>query len=217
MLVNEIMTTQVVTCTPWDTARTAAKLMKDHCIGALPVVWDKADPLVEGIITDRDLCCGIAGDARDSNAVLVSELMTRVPVTCEPDFTIEECLRLIEENQVRRIPVVNERGRCVGIVTQVDIARKVPPDQVAEMVSEIAKPMSKERESFLRKRSFLWQRDFQTHGRGTGQRIARGLFLLWTNARGGRSFAAEAASRGEEGALVSPSSSGISLGRLTKR
>jgi predicted transcriptional regulator len=128
--------------------------MKDHCIGALPVVWDKADPLVEGIITDRDLCCGIAGDARDSNAVLVSELMTRVPVTCEPDFTIEECLRLIEENQVRRIPVVNERGRCVGIVTQVDIARKVPPDQVAEMVSEIAKPMSKERESFFEKDHF---------------------------------------------------------------
>jgi signal-transduction protein with cAMP-binding, CBS, and nucleotidyltransferase domain len=125
--------------------------MKEHCVGALPVVWDKADPLVEGIITDRDLCCGIAGDARDSDAVLVSELMTRVPVTCEPDFTIEECLRLIEENQVRRIPVVDQRGRCVGIVTQVDIARKIPPAQVAEMISEISKPMSKERERLFEK------------------------------------------------------------------
>lgn len=151
MLVGEIMTTQVVMCTPWETARTAANLMKEHCVGALPVVWDKADPLVEGIITDRDLCCGIAGDARDSDAVLVSELMTRVPVTCEPDFTIEECLRLIEENQVRRIPVVDQRGRCVGIVTQVDIARKIPPAQVAEMISEISKPMSKERERLFEK------------------------------------------------------------------
>lgn len=151
MVVSEIMTTQVVMCTPWETARTAANLMKEHCVGALPVVWDKADPLVEGIITDRDLCCGIAGDARDSDAVLVSELMTRVPVTCEPDFTIEECLRLIEENQVRRIPVVDQRGRCVGIVTQVDIARKIPPAQVAEMISEISKPMSKERERLFEK------------------------------------------------------------------
>lgn len=151
MLVGEVMTTQVVMCTPWETARTAANLMKEHCVGALPVVWDKADPLVEGIITDRDLCCGIAGDARDSDAVLVSELMTRVPVTCEPDFTIEECLRLIEENQVRRIPVVDQRGRCVGIVTQVDIARKIPPAQVAEMISEISKPMSKERERLFEK------------------------------------------------------------------
>lgn len=151
MLVGEVMTTQVVMCTPWETARTAANLMKEHCVGALPVVWDKADPLVEGIITDRDLCCGIAGDARDSDVVLVSELMTRVPVTCEPDFTIEECLRLIEENQVRRIPVVDQRGRCVGIVTQVDIARKIPPAQVAEMISEISKPMSKERERLFEK------------------------------------------------------------------
>lgn len=154
MLVSEIMTTQVVLCTPWDTARTAASLMKEHCVGALPVVWDRHDPLVEGIVTDRDLCYGIAGDARDSNAVLVSELMTRVPVTCEPDFTIEECLRLIEENQVRRIPVVNKRGRCVGIVTQVDIARKIPPAHVAEMINEITKPMTKERESFFEKDHF---------------------------------------------------------------
>lgn len=151
MVVSEIMTAHVIMCTPWDSAHTAANLMKEHCVGALPVVWDKTDPLVEGIITDRDLCSGIAGDARDSNAVLVAELMTRVPVTREPDFTIEECLRLIEENQVRRIPVVNERGRCVGIVTQVDIARKVPPAQVAEMINEITKPMSKERETLFEK------------------------------------------------------------------
>jgi len=151
MLVSEIMTTRVVMCTPGDTARTAANLMKGHCVGALPVVRDKTDPLVEGIITDRDLCCGIAGEARDSDAVLVSELMTRVPVTCEPDFSIEECLRLIEENQVRRIPVVDKRGRCVGIVTQVDIARKCPPAQVAEMITEISKPVSMEQEHFFEK------------------------------------------------------------------
>jgi len=154
MLVSEIMTTQVVLCTPWDTARTAANLMKKHCVGALPVVWNKTDPLLEGIITDRDLCCGIAGDARDSNTVLVSELMTRIPVTCEPDFTIEECLRLIEENQVRRIPVVNARGRCIGIVTQVDIARKIPAAAVAEMITEITKPVSKEQEDFFEKDHF---------------------------------------------------------------
>lgn len=154
MQVKEIMTTQVVMCTPRDTARTAASLMREHCVGALPVVWDKDDPLVEGIITDRDLCSGIAGDARDSNAVLVSELMTRVPVTCEPDFTVGECLRLIEENQVRRIPVVDKRGRCVGIVTQVDIARKIPPAQVAEMITEITKPMSKEREDLFVKNHY---------------------------------------------------------------
>jgi CBS domain-containing protein len=158
MLAKEIMTTQVVTCTPWDTACTAANLMKEHCIGALPVVWDKADPLVEGIITDRDLCCGIAGEAQDSNKTLVSELMTRIPVTCEPDFTIEECLRLIEENQVRRLPVANERGRCVGIVTQVDIARKIPPAQVAEMLNEISKPTTKERESLF-ERDHFYQRE----------------------------------------------------------
>jgi CBS domain-containing protein len=140
MLVSELMSRQIVCCTPWDTAQTAANLMKTHGVGAIPVVLDRADALLEGIVTDRDLCCSVVAGAKKANAIKIAELMTRVPVTCEPDDTLEFCEELMQENQVRRIPVVDKRGRCIGIVAQADMALHAPAAQVAMMMKEISKP-----------------------------------------------------------------------------
>jgi CBS domain-containing protein len=140
MFVRELMTNEVVCCTPWDTARAAASLMKEHEVGAIPVVSELSDPLLEGIVTDRDLCCGVVADGKNADTVQLSELMTPVPVTCEPDYSIEECEELMQENQVRRMPVVDKRGRCVGMVTQADLALHAPVEQVAKTVREISKP-----------------------------------------------------------------------------
>jgi CBS domain-containing protein len=138
-LVTELMTNEVVCCTPWDTARTAARLMKERGVGAIPVVSDTSDPLLEGIVTDRDLCCGVVAAGKDADAIKISELMTPIPVTCEPEYSVQDCEELMQENQVRRIPVVDKRGRCVGIVSQADIALRAPAWQVARMMSEISK------------------------------------------------------------------------------
>jgi CBS-domain-containing membrane protein len=159
MLVKEFMTKGVVWCTPWDTAQAVAELMKVHDVGAIPVVWDMKDPLVEGIVTDRDLCCGVVAEARNSEAITISELMTPVPVTCQPEFTMEECEELMQQNQVRRIPVVDERGRCIGIVTQADIALHAPETQVAKTIQEISKPAKKDKGMAIKK-DYL---DEQTH------------------------------------------------------
>ena len=140
MLVSDLISRPVVCCTPQDTAQTAANLMKIHGVGAIPVVLDRADPLLEGIVTDRDLCCSVVAAAKNANGIEIAELMTRVPVTCEPDDTLEFCEELMQENQVRRIPAVDKRGRCVGIVAQADIALHAPAIQVAKTVTEISKP-----------------------------------------------------------------------------
>ena len=140
MLVSELMSKLVVCCTPWDTAQTAAKLMIRHDVGAIPVVLDEMDPLLEGIVTDRDLCRIVVAEAKESGALKVSEVMTRMPVTCEAGDTLEFCAELMQENQVRRIPVVDKRGRCVGIVAQADLALHAPPIQVAKTLAEISEP-----------------------------------------------------------------------------
>jgi len=75
MLVKEIMTREVVWCTPEDTVCHAANLMKVHGVGAIPVVWNLADPLVEGIVTDRDLCCGVLAGGKHGDTVTVAEIM----------------------------------------------------------------------------------------------------------------------------------------------
>lgn len=140
MHISKIMTREVVYCTPSDTAQTTASLMKKHGVGGIPVVSDLLDPLLEGIVTDRDICCGVLPDAKHADAVKVSELMTSVPVTCEPESTLEDCEELMRENEVRRVLVVDKRGRCVGIVSQADLALCGPAAQVGKMLKEISKP-----------------------------------------------------------------------------
>lgn len=113
MLVRELMTGELMCSTPSDTARTIANLMKMYGVGAIPVVSKRSDPLLEGIVTDRDLCCRIVADAKNPDVVRILEIMTPVAVTCEPEFTLEDCEELMGQNQVRRIPVVDKRGGCV--------------------------------------------------------------------------------------------------------
>jgi CBS domain-containing protein len=154
MLIRELMTSRVACCTPSDTARTAANLMRSYGVGAIPVVWGRLDPLLEGIVTDRDLCRAVVSEAKNPDVVKISELMTPVPVTCEPEFSVEDCEALMGQNQVRRIPVVDKRGRCVGIVSQADIARYAPPVQVGEMVREISKSSRPQQEFGLEEGHF---------------------------------------------------------------
>ncbi len=154
MLVRQIMTGEVACCTPSDTARTAAALMKKHGVGVIPVVSELSDPLLEGIVTDRDLCCGVVADAKHADAIKISELMTPIPVTCEPEYTLEDCEELMQENQVRRIPVVDKRGRCVGIVSQADVALCAPAAQVGKVLKEISKPSKPQKTLPLEKDHF---------------------------------------------------------------
>ena len=138
MLVKNLMSKPVVTCTPWDTAQTAATLMKTYSVGAIPVVSDIDDPLLEGIVTDRNLCLAIVAAAPSSNQIAVGDVMTRVPVTCLPEDSLQECLEFMRNSQVRRIPVVDDRGRCLGIVSQADISRYASPSEVARTLREIS-------------------------------------------------------------------------------
>lgn len=82
------MSKPVVTWTEWDTAKAAAILMQAHSIGAMPAVSDILDPLLEGIIIDRDLCIAVVAASRPSEAVPVADAMTRVPVTCQSQDTL---------------------------------------------------------------------------------------------------------------------------------
>jgi CBS domain-containing protein len=140
MFVKDLMTRAVVCCTPWDTAQATASLMKAHGLGAIRGIADPSDPLLEGIVTDRGLCCGVVAAGENADAIKVVNLMASIPVTCSPEYTLADCEELMQENQVRGIPVVNNWGRCIGIVAQADIALHAPAAQVASTIKEISKP-----------------------------------------------------------------------------
>lgn len=145
MLVKNVMTTKVIFCTPSDTAQTAARNMKLHQVGALRVVSDLLNQKLEGIVTDRDLCCSVVAEARLAERTKIADVMTRNPVTCAPENTLEDCEALMQHHQIRRIPVVDNQGRCVGIVAQADIALHAPNGIVAKTLAEISKSIGTKR------------------------------------------------------------------------
>jgi CBS domain-containing protein len=141
MKVRDVMTKTVVCCTPSDTAEKAAQLMRDRNVGAIPVVSDVTSRHLEGILTDRDLCCRIVGESRLADTVTIDGLMTRSPVTCKPEDALDRCLEAMQEHHIRRIPVVDEKSSCVGIVAEADIALRAPAAKVGKTVAEISRPL----------------------------------------------------------------------------
>jgi len=136
----EIMTPDPVRCTPSDTAYWAAYLMKTKDIGPVPVVENSEDNQLIGIVTDRDLALRVVGEARDPRNTRIADVMTRELVTCQGEDAVEEVLRAMSENHVRRIPVVDAQDRLVGMIAQADVAtRLAEPASTAELVKEISK------------------------------------------------------------------------------
>ncbi len=137
---SEIMTSEVVVVSSTDTVQKAAELMKQHDIGPLPVVEDEASRKLIGIITDRDIVINVLAQKKDASKTRVSEAMTSSLVTCRESESLNEALEKMSSYQVRRIPVVDENNRIVGIIAQADIATRIENPEVAgEVVQEVSK------------------------------------------------------------------------------
>jgi CBS domain-containing protein len=142
MKAKEIMTASPSVCSSTDSLETVARLMRDKDCGAVPIVDSGR---VVGIITDRDIAIRAIADGKAAGAK-VGDIMTAAPQCCGPDDDISEVERVMSERQVRRIPIVDASGRCVGIVSQADLAMassknsRVTDQEVAIVVQAISEP-----------------------------------------------------------------------------
>jgi len=142
MKVREIMTPDPVCCTSEDSAQKVANILCEQNIGSVPVVMDKQSRKLLGIITDRDLCCQIVAAGLDPKTTKIGKFISLNPVTCRDGENIDNCERLMQEHQVRRIPIVDAEMRCIGILAQADLALREKPEKVSKTVAEISKPAS---------------------------------------------------------------------------
>jgi CBS domain-containing protein len=110
-------------------------MMKEENVGLAPVV--EGDRLV-GTLTDRDIVTRVVAEGKDPQTVPVREVASTDVVTIDPQQDLDEALRLMASNQVRRL-LVEEDGRLVGVVAQADIAREGKEKQTGELVEEISK------------------------------------------------------------------------------
>src|SRR5687768_4393467 len=137
MKVSEVMTANPVCCVPTDTAQKAAQVLRDNDIGSVPVVTDQESRKLIGIITDRDICCSLVADGLDPKTTTIEKYISAQPITCRDGENLDECEQAMQEHQVRRIPVVDGEGRCIGIVAQADLALKEKAEKVSKTVAEI--------------------------------------------------------------------------------
>jgi CBS domain-containing protein len=136
---RDVMTKDVVVCTPENTVSEVARLMKTEDIGPVLIVDNEQSKTLVGILTDRDIVLKVIADGHDPKTTRVGEFMSKKLVTCYADDDVETAMKSMAQFQLRRIPVVGENMQLVGIISQADVATRVDaPEETAEVVKEIS-------------------------------------------------------------------------------
>ena len=133
--IREVMTSNPCTIDADKPVSYAAKMMRDEDVGLAPIV--EGNRLV-GTLTDRDIALRVVAEGRDPDSTTVRDVASTDIVTVDPEQDLDEALRLMAEHQVRRLPVVEEDGRVVGVVAQADVARLADDRKTGEVVERIS-------------------------------------------------------------------------------
>lgn len=127
MKCREVMTENPACCLPDDNVGQAARTMRRERVGSIPVVTDELNKELIGIITGRDLAYKVVGESRDPIRTRVCDVMTRAIIACRDEDDVITALLAMEEHQVRRVPVLDDAGRIVGMIAEGDVSVCVTP------------------------------------------------------------------------------------------
>lgn len=137
MQVSDIMTENPSCCTPDTKLQEVAQMMEENDCGCIPVVeGDTRKPV--GVVTDRDIVTRAVAQGKNPVEMTASDCMSSPVVTVTPETSVDDCCRVMEENQVRRVPVVDANGGCCGMVAQADVATKAGKQEAGGVVREVS-------------------------------------------------------------------------------
>jgi CBS domain-containing protein len=144
MKASEIMTPSPRTCTVQASVQEVARLMQEADTGVIPIVEAEGSQRLVGLVTDRDLAVRVLAQGRGADAK-VQEAMSPEVAGVRPDDDLKTVRRVMEERQVRRVPVCDDQGRCLGIISQADLALDddVSDKQVGRTVEKISQPSTR--------------------------------------------------------------------------
>jgi CBS domain-containing protein len=134
------MTKNPICCTAEMSILDISPMFVENDCGAIPVVEDLESLEPIGILTDRDIVCRVLAKHQAPSRTKVRDYMSAPLVTVSEKASLEACLQAMEANQIRLLVVVDETGRCSGIVAQADIARHVGDKEAGEMLKKISEP-----------------------------------------------------------------------------
>jgi CBS domain-containing protein len=138
---SEVMTKTPFCCLATDAVSKVAQQMKKENVGSIPVIESSQTKKLIGIVTDRALALQIVADEREVKSTMVVDVMTRKVVTCRFDDDIQKAVEKMANHQLRRIPVVDNDHKIIGIISQADVATRVnQAEGTVKMVKEISQP-----------------------------------------------------------------------------
>lgn len=140
MQVKEIMSQNPACCTPETKLQDVARTMVENDCGSIPVVENEQTMKPVGVITDRDICCRTVAEGKNPLEMTAGDCMSSPVVTVSQEDSVDDCCQTMEQNQVRRVPVVNEQGSCCGMVAQADIARSPLGQAASDVVKQVSQP-----------------------------------------------------------------------------
>jgi CBS domain-containing protein len=136
-IVRDIMTKDVQTITPDTTLRDAAQMLKSRDIGSVPVVDGRK---VVGVLTDRDIAIRGVAEGRDPASTKASEAMSKDVVAVRETDELQEAERLMHDQQIRRLPVVDDQGELVGYLAMAKVARNESSAQAGKVIQGVSQP-----------------------------------------------------------------------------
>jgi CBS domain-containing protein len=139
MKVKEIMSKDPACCTRDTSLQDVAVLMVEHDCGEIPVVDNLQSKRPVGVVTDRDIAIRTVALGKNPLDLRARDCMSSPAVTVTPEMSVDDCCTLMEENQLRRVPVVDDSGCCCGIVSQADIARHASKGEAGELVKDVSR------------------------------------------------------------------------------
>jgi CBS domain-containing protein len=135
-IIKDVMTSNPCSIDAEKSVAYAAKMMREEDVGLAPIV--EGDKLI-GMLTDRDIAIRVVAEGRNPEQVKVADVASKQVVTIDPQQDLDEALRIMAKHQVRRLAVLEEDGKLVGVVAQADIAREGDDMQTGKLVEEISK------------------------------------------------------------------------------
>ncbi len=138
MDIQSVMTANPTCCSPESTLREVAQLMADNDCGQIPVVDAQRRPL--GVITDRDIAVRAVAKGVDPATATASDFMTAPATMVAQGCSLNDVIELMEDQQIRRVLVVDDGGAVAGIVAQADVARSGGDGRTAEVVKQVSQP-----------------------------------------------------------------------------
>ena len=140
MRVRDVMTRDPQCCLPDASIAAVARMMVQCDCGAIPVVGDLIARLPIGMVTDRDIVTRVIAAGYDPAGLVARDCMSVPAVTIVESARLRDCIGLLELTQIRRVIVIGTSGRCIGIVSQADIARHTSKRLAGDLVREVSKP-----------------------------------------------------------------------------